>query len=67
MLLCFENILELIDWYISTGEYKDKAGGYGTQAIGAVFVAEISGCYYNIMGLPIHRVIQEARKMIAEK
>ncbi len=40
--------------YISTGSPMDKAGAYGIQDdFGAVFVRNISGCYYNIVGLPL--------------
>ena len=57
---------DIIDWYLSTGEYKDKAGGYGTQAIGAFLIKEIRGCYYNVMGLPIHRLIEEIMKLTSK-
>ena len=57
---------DIIDWYLSTGEYKDKAGGYGTQAIGAFLIKEIRGCYYNVMGLPIHKLIEEIMKLTSK-
>ena len=56
-----------IDWYLATGEGKDKAGGYGTQAIGAFLIKEIRGCYYNVMGLPIHRLIEEIMKLTSKE
>ena len=62
-----EHTPEIIDWYLSTGEYKDKAGGYGTQAIGAFLIKEIRGCYYNVMGLPIHRLIEEIMKLTSKE
>lgn len=49
--------------YIATGEYSDKAGGYAIQGGGAVFVSGIIGDYYNVMGLPIGRLMQEIRKI----
>ena len=49
--------------YISTGEYIDKAGGYAIQDGGAVFVSGIIGDYYNVMGLPIGRLMQEIRRI----
>lgn len=44
---------EEIKAYIKTGEPYDKAGGYGIQAIGALFVDKIDGCYSNVVGLPL--------------
>ncbi|MGB9701465.1 MAG: Maf family protein [Candidatus Kapaibacteriota bacterium] len=45
---------EEIDAYIKTGSPFDKAGAYGIQDdFGAVFVSNINGCYYNIVGLPL--------------
>ena len=43
-----------IQEYINTGSPMDKAGAYGIQDFGAVFVEKIEGCYYNVMGLPIN-------------
>lgn len=39
--------------YWHTGEPRDKAGGYGIQGMGAVFVQQLSGSYSNVVGLPL--------------
>ena len=41
--------------YVRTPEPYDKAGAYAIQGHAALWCAGIEGCYYNIMGLPVHR------------
>ena len=45
---------EEIAAYIKTKEPMDKAGAYGIQGYGGVFVERIDGCYYNVVGLPLN-------------
>jgi septum formation protein len=44
---------ELIDWYAATGEWRERAGGYGIQGAGAALVREVRGDYENVVGLPL--------------
>ena len=51
---------EEIDWYIGTGEPFGKAGAYGIQGHASLFIEQIEGDYFNIMGLPIRLVYELA-------
>ena len=42
--------------YIATGEPMDKAGAYGVQSRGALFVERIDGDFFNVMGLPVEQL-----------
>ncbi len=44
--------------YVATGEGRDKAGGYAVQGRAGAFVERIEGSYHNVVGLPIHRVVE---------
>jgi len=46
----------MIDAYIATNEVYDKAGAYGIQSRGSLFVEGIDGDYFNVVGLPLVRV-----------
>ena len=52
-----------IGWYISTGEPKGKAGAYAVQGAAALFIEEIQGDYFNIVGLPIRLVFEMVKAM----
>jgi septum formation protein len=56
-----------IEDYIATGEPFDKAGAYGIQRIGGKFVPRIEGCYFNVMGLPLSRVVSLIRALELEQ
>jgi MAF protein len=60
----FDNLSdEQIKKYIEKDEYKDKAGAYGIQGYGGIFVEEIHGCYYNVVGLPLNKLSKMLRGM----
>jgi len=43
----------LIDWYLATEEWRDRAGGYAIQGAGSALVRAIDGDYENVVGLPL--------------
>ncbi|HEV2913085.1 MAG TPA: Maf family protein [Pyrinomonadaceae bacterium] len=52
-----------IDWYVATGEPLDKAGAYAVQGRAALFIEELSGDYWNVVGLPVRLVYRLAREL----
>lgn len=55
-----------IEWYWSTGEPKDKAGGYAIQGTGGMFISTISGSCSSVIGLPQAEVKEEISKLLEE-
>lgn len=49
--------------YIKTGDPMDKAGSYGIQSGGALFVEKINGDYFNVVGLPVCRLGQLLKQL----
>ncbi len=47
---------ELLAWYLDSEEPRGKAGGYGIQAAGSVFVSELTGSITNVIGLPLREI-----------
>ena len=53
----FAPLTELdIDWYVASGEGRDKAGAYAIQGLASRFIPRIDGSYSNVVGLPVHRL-----------
>lgn len=53
-----------IEDYLDTDEPYDKAGGYGVQSLGGLFVEKIDGDYYNVVGLPVAKLQRELEKFL---
>jgi septum formation protein len=53
----FRDVQPLLQWYLRTGEWAERAGGYAIQGHGAAFVTAIEGDYLNVVGLPVAELI----------
>ncbi len=56
---------ELIDWYLASGEWRERAGGYAIQGRGAALVAAIEGDYLNVVGLPVPTLLDLTPDLLA--
>jgi septum formation protein len=58
---------ELVRWYVRTGEWSGRAGGYAIQGQGAALVLRIMGDYLNVVGLPVAKLLDlDLRLMLRE-
>jgi septum formation protein len=48
----------LLEWYLDSGEWRERAGGYAIQGRGAALVARIEGDYLNVVGLPVSTLLE---------
>jgi septum formation protein len=55
----------LIDWYLSSGEWRERAGAYANQGRGAALVERIEGDYWNVVGLPVAKLLELAPDLLA--
>lgn len=53
---------EEIEAYLRAGESIDKAGAYGVQGMAAAFIERIEGCYTNVVGLPLNKLLKLCKK-----
>ena len=54
----------LVDWFLATGEWRERAGAYAIQGRGAALVARISGDYWNVVGLPVALLLDLAPELL---
>lgn len=52
-----------IDWYVATGEPRGKAGAYALQGAAAALVSSVEGSVSNVIGLPMHLVLELATRL----
>jgi septum formation protein len=50
----------LLDWFLESGEWRDRAGAYAIQGHGAALVERIEGDYWNVVGLPVPTLLDVA-------
>ena len=55
-----------LDWYVATGEWEGRAGGYAIQERGAALIAAIEGDYLNIVGLPVAALLELLPALLQE-
>jgi septum formation protein len=54
----------LLEWYLSSGEWRERAGGYAIQGRGAALVARIDGDFLNVVGLPVPALLELAPMLL---
>ena len=54
-----------IEWYLATGEWRDRAGAYAIQGRGSALVAAIEGDFWNVVGLPVPELLRLAPGLLA--
>jgi len=54
----------LLEWYLATGEWSARAGGYAIQGRGAALVRSIEGDYLNVVGLPVATLLELAPEVL---
>jgi septum formation protein len=55
---------EVIDWYLGTGDWHERAGAYAIQGHGAALVERIDGDYWNVVGLPVPLLLGIAPELL---
>jgi septum formation protein len=53
---------DLLQWYLNTEEPRGKAGGYGIQGAGSLFVSDLKGSFTNVVGLPLLEIWEMLRE-----
>lgn len=56
----------MLDWYLATGEWRERAGGYAIQGAGAALVRSICGEYENVVGLPVASLLDLCPQLLGD-
>jgi septum formation protein len=54
----------MLDWYLKSGEWRERAGAYAIQGRGAALVERIEGDYWNVVGLPVALLIDMEPELV---
>jgi septum formation protein len=58
---------ELIDWYLQSGEWRERAGGYAIQGRGGALVTRVEGDYLNVVGLPVATLLELMPSLLGDR
>jgi septum formation protein len=56
---------QLLDWYLESGEWRERAGAYAIQGLGAALVRSVEGDYFNVVGLPVALLLDLAPEVLS--
>lgn len=56
-----------IKWYVDSEEPMDKAGAYGIQGLGKIFIQRVEGCYFNVVGFPMNQFYEQLKTILGDK
>ncbi len=57
---------QLVAWYVGTGEWRERSGGYAVQGAGSRLVTAIDGEVENVIGLPLGALLRVCPELVAE-
>jgi len=60
----FRDVEPLLDWYLATGEWRERAGAYAIQGYGSALVEAIEGDFWNVVGLPVPELLRMAPDLL---
>jgi septum formation protein len=55
---------DLLRWYLDSGEWRERAGGYAIQGRGAALVEAVDGDFWNVVGLPVTELLKLAPELL---
>ena len=60
----FRDVEPVLDWYLATGEWRDRAGAYAIQGYGSALVEAVEGDFWNVVGLPVPELLRLAPDLL---